>query len=100
MRFAVFLGKAQLPNYDEAPAYIAPACCRLYMGLCWEPEEPKGPAHRRAVLERVMAEGPVAVDAHLRVLVQSPESELVESAMCLWAVLRHMVVAKGGSGAT
>ena len=63
MPFVVFLGKAQLPNYDEAPAYIAPACCRLCMGPCREPEEQNGPAHRRNVLERVMAEGPVAVGA-------------------------------------
>ena len=65
MPFVVFLGKAQLPNYDEAPAYIAPDHCRLCMGPCREPEEQNGPAHRRNVLERVMAEGPVAVGAQV-----------------------------------
>ena len=65
MRSVVLQGKAQLPTYDEAPAYIAPACCRLCMGPCREPEEQNGPAHRRDVLEPVMAEGPVAVGAQV-----------------------------------
>ena len=75
MPFVVFLGKAQLPNYDEAPAYIALDRCRLCMGPCKEPEEQNGPAHRRDVLERVMAEGPVSAGAQgIRArLTASPE---------------------------
>ena len=65
MRSVVLQGKAQLPTYDEAPAYIAPDHCRLCMGPCREPQEHDGPAHRRNVLERVMAEGPVAASAQV-----------------------------------
>ena len=65
MRSIVLQGKAPLPTYAEEPAYLAPDHCRLCMGPCTQPQEHHGPAHRRDVLERVVAEAPCAVSAQV-----------------------------------
>ena len=59
----VFRGKPPLPPYSEEPSYLSPEHCRLCLGPCAHPEDHRGPAHRRDVLERVAAEAPCAVSA-------------------------------------
>ena len=65
VRSVDFQGKAPLPAYEADSAHLAPDHCRLCMGPCTDPEDENGPVHRCNVVERVRAEGPVAVGAQV-----------------------------------